>query len=100
MNTDWKFDCIYSNKVLQHLTRDELKDSFKRQRDTLNDNGLLFHSLWHGNTEEIFNGLRFSYYTKDLLKDVFDDGFEIVEMNLYTEMETDDSLYVILKKKD
>jgi len=31
--TDRKFDCIYSNKVLQHLTKEELKKSLKRQKD-------------------------------------------------------------------
>ena len=30
--TDRTFDCIYSNKVLHHLTRKELKESFQRQK--------------------------------------------------------------------
>lgn len=98
MTTSRKFDCIYSNKVLQHITRNELKNSFEKQKDSLNDNGILFHSFWYGDTEDIFNGLRFTYYTKALLKDVINDDFEIIELNLYTEMETNDSLYVILRK--
>ena len=49
--TDKKFDCIYSNKVLIHLTREELKQSFEKQKEVLNRNGYLFHSFWKGNKE-------------------------------------------------
>jgi SAM-dependent methyltransferase len=41
MDIDRKFDCIYSNKVLHHLTRDDLKLSLQRQAVVLNDHGLL-----------------------------------------------------------
>ena len=30
METDRTFDCIYSNKVLHHLTKENLKKSFQR----------------------------------------------------------------------
>ena len=42
METDRKFDCIYSNKVLHHLTKENLKKSFQRQKEMLNPNGFYF----------------------------------------------------------
>ncbi|GAA0182146.1 hypothetical protein SH2C18_45740 [Clostridium sediminicola] len=100
MNTPQKFNCIYSNKVLQHLTREEFKISLNKQKEVLNKNGILFHSLWYGDTVETYNDLRFTYYTENSLKQIIGESFEILEMNLYTEMEVDDSLYIVLKKKD
>mgnify|MGYP006309124387 CR=1 FL=1 len=38
-------NCIYSNKVLYHLTRKELRKSLNRQWNLLNENGILFHSF-------------------------------------------------------
>lgn len=99
MDTDRKFDCIYSNKVLHHLTREELKESFRRQKESLNDDGLLFHSFWIGDHEEMMEGLRFVYYDPvKLLKTVVDD-FILMEMSSYTEMEENDSFYLVLRKK-
>ncbi len=93
------FDCIYSNKVLIHLTKAELRKSFQRQRAVLNDNGILFHSFWKGTKEEEHHGLRFIYYTKEELRKMIGDGFEIIEIAAYKEIEANDSLYIILKKK-
>ena len=99
MDTDRKFDCIYSNKVLHHLTREELKISFIRQKDVLKDGGLLFHSFWIGDSEEFMQGLRFVYYDPvKLLRSVVEDH-TLVEMSSYTEMEENDSFYLVLKKK-
>lgn len=99
LQTKRKFDCIYSNKVLHHLSRDELKKSFQRQIDVLNPNGIVFHSFWKGKKEEEYHGLRFMYYTAEELMRIIGDGFEPIDVNSYTEMEEQDSLYVILKKK-
>lgn len=98
LKTDRTFDCIYSNKVLHHLTRSDLRSSFRRQWELLNDGGLLFHSFWHGAKEEEFDGLRFIYYDEDALPDLIGSGFEIVETCRYTEMESDDSFYALLRK--
>lgn len=97
LETERKFDCIYSNKVLMHLTREELTESFRRQAEMLNPGGILLHSFWHGDTEEEFNGLRFVYYTRETLTKTLDGMFEIIEFERYAEMEADDSFYVILK---
>jgi SAM-dependent methyltransferase len=97
LETERKFDCIYSNKVLIHLTRKELSESFRRQAAILNPGGILFHTFWHGDTEEEFNGLRFVYYTRETLTKVLGDQFEILNFEKYNEMEEDDSFYVVLK---
>lgn len=98
LKTDRKFDCIYSNKVLIHLTKQELKKSLKRQRDVLNHDGLIFHSFWKGDKTEEMHGLRFVYYTKNQLLDLFEDSYEMLEIQSYKEMEKDDSIYVMAKK--
>jgi SAM-dependent methyltransferase len=98
LNTKRKFDAIYSNKVLHHLTTDELKSSLKHQKEILNPNGILFHSFWKGNKTEKIEGLLFVYYELDELRDLFEPDFELLSIMTYTEMEKDDSVYVILKK--
>ncbi|WP_182130804.1 hypothetical protein [Nitrosopumilus sp. b3] len=37
-------------------------------------------------------------YQIDELKQIIGDSFDILEMNVYTEMEKDDSIYVVLSK--
>ncbi len=98
MDTERTFDCIYSNKVLHHLTRAELETSFARQRGVLNDAGLLMHSFWYGTGEEEMHGLRFVYYTEETLREVIGAGFEILALERYQEMDEGDSLYVLLRK--
>ena len=98
LETSKKFDCIYSNKVLYHLTTKELIKSLNRQWEILNENGILFHSFWKGDKAEKKNGLTFVYYNEEKLRKIIDDNFEILEIDTYKEMEEDDSLYIILKK--
>ena len=100
LKTDRKFDCIYSNKTLQHLTKSEFKQSLKKQKELLNPNGILFHSLWEGDKEETHGNLLSVYYTKEILTKIIRNDFEIIEMNSYAEMEEEDSLFIILKKND
>ena len=100
LQTERKFDCIYSNKTLQHLTKSEFIQSLKKQKELLNPNGILFHSLWQGDTEEFYGDLLFVYYTKETLTNIVRNDFDIIEMNSYTEMEEEDSLYMILKKQN
>ncbi|WP_051251764.1 class I SAM-dependent methyltransferase [Psychrilyobacter atlanticus] len=99
INTEKKFDCIYSNKVLQHLTKNQLNQSAARQWEVLYDDGLLFHTFWRGDLEEIYNGLRFVYYEKDELINLFQNLFNIIEIDYYSEEEDKDSIYIILQKK-
>ena len=45
IETERKFDCVYSNKVLHHLTREELRRSLFNQRKVLNPKALLLHTF-------------------------------------------------------
>jgi len=95
--TERKFDCIYSNKVLHHLSTKKLKKSIKKQKELLKSEGILFHSFWHGDKEEIYKGLRFVYYTEKELINYFSEDFEIIGIETYKEMEENDSIYIIVK---
>jgi len=97
IDTDIKFDGIYSNKVLHHLSEDELRDSFLRQKEILKSGGILFHSFWYGDHEETMHGLRFQYYTEDLLLTMVEPLFEVLQIARYSEMEDMDSVYLVLK---
>ncbi|NND86075.1 MAG: class I SAM-dependent methyltransferase [Nitrosopumilus sp.] len=98
IHTDRKFDCIYSNKVLHHLTREDLTKSLQRQKELLNPNGIAFHSFWKGSKTESMEGLLFTYYEIKDLKKVAE-SFEILAIETYTEMEKEDSIYVVLRKR-
>ena len=97
ISTDRTFDCIYSNKVLHHITRDELKKSFQRQKEVLNPKGIAFHSFWRGDKDENYEGLLFTKYQIDGLKEIIGDNFDILSMDIYTEMEKNDSIYAVLR---
>ncbi len=97
MDVENTFDCIYSNKVLMHLTKEEMVNSLKLQKKKLNDNGVLFHSLWKGDGKESYDGLLFVYYTEEEIRRMLGDDFEILKIGTYMEMEENDSLYIVLK---
>jgi cyclopropane fatty-acyl-phospholipid synthase-like methyltransferase len=99
MDTHRRFDSIYSNKVLHHLSREELKISFKNQYHVLNKGGLLFHTFWIGDHEETMKGLRFVYYDPKALMEAVVGDYHLIEMSSYTEMEDNDSFYLVLRKK-
>jgi len=99
LQTEQKFDCIYSNKVLHHLPREDLVKSLQRQKEILNPNGIVFHSFWKGNKTENMEGLLFTYYEIEDLTKMAENDFEILAMETYTEMQKDDSIYVILRNK-
>jgi len=99
LDTDRRFDAVYSNKVLSHLTREELTRSFSRQAALLSGRGLLFHTFWYGDRVEEIEGLRFVYYTEETIRAVWGPEWELLELTRYAEMERDDSFYLILRKK-
>ncbi len=98
LSTNRMFDCIYSNKVLHHITREDLKKSIQRQSEIVNPNGIAFHSFWNGDKDENYDGLLFTKYQVEGLKEIIGNSFDILAMNVYTEMEKDDSIYVVLRK--
>ena len=99
LKTNRKFDGIYSNKVLQHLTNEEMEKSILRQVDILNPNGIICHSFWNGEGDEIFKGLLVNYQTDESLRNLFKDYFELLILEEYNEFEDRDSLILIGKKK-
>ena len=99
LNTERKFDGIYSNKVLHHLTDSELTDSVKRQYEILNSNGIICHSFWRGQGSEIFKGLFVNYRNEIGIRVAFEDFFDVVLIESYKEFEEDDSLLLIGKRK-
>lgn len=95
LDTGRTFDCIYSNKVLHHLTEEDLARSVQRQRSLLTDNGLILHSFWRGAGVEEHHGLKFVYQTEESLRSLFGEVFNLVDIVRYSEMEADDSLYIL-----
>jgi len=99
MDINRRFDGIYSNKVLHHLTREEIRESFKAQAKILNTGGILFHSFWYGDKEEKFPGLRIVYYTEETFGEIIGDEYGLVTSERYSELENDDSIFFLLRKR-
>jgi len=98
INTTRKFYCVYSNKVLHHLADDELDDSFANQANALIENGLILHSFWLGDEIMQMHGMTFHYRS---IKDVTDRlaaHFELIDAQSYTEMDADDSFWILARK--
>jgi 2-polyprenyl-3-methyl-5-hydroxy-6-metoxy-1,4-benzoquinol methylase len=93
------FDCIYSNKVLHHLTDARLANSIKRQAEMVNDKGIICHSFWEGKGSAEFNGMFVNYHTEEELQMLFEKDFDILLLEKYKEFEDGDSLLLIARKK-
>lgn len=98
LDTDRKFDAIFSNKALIHLDRQELGDSFARQHALLNSGGLILHSFWCGTGEADFDDLRLVYHDEAGLSGMLAGAFEVVDMARHAKMADDDSIYVLARK--
>lgn len=98
LDTDKMYDGIYSNKVLHHLSDEQLRESIKRQGEILNPNGIICHSFWKGEGSEEFKGMYVNYHTELELTQLFQEKFEILEMELYPEFEEGDSILLIGRK--
>jgi len=99
LETDRRFDCIFSNKVLQHLQREDLERSVPREAEVLNEGGLLAHALWYGTKVEEHGGLHFQYYEESDLEEIFGNHFDVVMMERYEELDPGDSIFVIARKR-
>lgn len=99
IEVDVEFDAIYSNKVLHHLSDEELKKSIKKQNEILTTSGLVCHSFWKGEGSEVFKGLFVNYHTETALRGFFEDFFDILYFESYAEFEEGDSLFIIGKRK-
>lgn len=99
IDVDTTFDCIYSNKVLYHLSADDLHRSLERQQAVLNDEGIIVHSFWRGSGTERQSDLLFVYYTEDDLQRMIETTYETLVLETYSEMEENDSLLLIARRK-
>ena len=97
--SDTTFNGIYSNKVLHHLTDTELESSVKTQHAALTENGLICHTFWKGDGDEIFKGMYVNYHSKADINLAFGNHFEIIELVEYAEFEDGDSIRLIARKK-
>ena len=103
INIERKFDCIYSNKVLQHLSKEDFITSLKNQYNHLNEGGIIFMTLWGGNYKEEFEfdgQLRFIYYDIESIENLVPKELQIQEIISYCEFEEKDSIIVILRRKN
>jgi len=100
IDTRRRFDAIYSNKVLQHLTKKELATSIDSQHRVLNNGGIALHSIWLGDTCEEFGGLISQQHTLESFTKLLGGRFTVTESRIYTEMEELDSICIILKRVD
>jgi SAM-dependent methyltransferase len=100
IDTERRFDAIYSNKVMHHLPKEDAGRSLTAQHRTLNPGGIALHSLWFGDELEEHHGLRFQQYTAESFSELLNEQFEVLESKCYAEMETDDSLSVVLRRID
>jgi len=98
LDTDRKFDAIFSNKALIHLTSDELRQSFARQHALLNDNGLIMHSFWNGEGEWEAGDLVLRYRNENDLGEMLAGSFEILALKPHAKMADNDSIYVLARK--
>lgn len=99
IDTDRKFDCIFSNKVLHQISRKELTRSFSRQLEVLNPGGIACHTFWYGDKEIEVKNRRIHYYTESTISDHLDNGFEMLLAKTYREMDVEDSMLVIGRKR-
>lgn len=95
---DRRFDALYSNKVLHHLTTAALRSSLARQAEVLRPGGVALHSLWHGEGEREFSGMRFVYYTAESFADLLPPSLALESATRFAELEDGDSLAVALRK--
>lgn len=99
LETDLRFDAIFSNKVLIHFSADELQQSFARQRDVLNAGGIMLHSLWYGEGQKEFGELTLVYHNEKDLTAMLEDSFDILALEKHAKMAEGDSIYFVAKKK-
>lgn len=99
LKTKQSYDCIYSNKVLQHLQDNELIQSIKNQLKCLNQNGIVCHSFWHGDECYEMKGALHNYHTINEIKNWFSPYFNIHHLDYYQEMDPNDSILLIGEKR-
>lgn len=93
------FDAIYSNKVMHHLSDQDLAVSIVQQQEILVPGGIICHSFWKGKGSEVFKGMFVNYHSEQSLKATFGPQFDLLLVEPYQEFEPDDSLLMVGRKK-
>lgn len=105
ISCEHSFDVVYSNKVLHHLTIDELKASLVQQAALLNQGGRLAHCMWIGEEDFVHEGNVHKYYTKEEILELItgihnetdNQLFQVESFSQYEEFSPNDSALIILK---
>ena len=97
ISTDHKFDCLFSNKVLHHLTLEELEKSLQRQQQKIVKNGLFAHTFWLGDKGFTMEGMLFNFYNREFLINLIGRYFTISELYDYQEFDEGDSIFILAK---
>ncbi len=100
IKTDDIFDCIFSNKVLHHLTPDELEKSLDRQISVITKNGIFAHTFWLGDKEFTMEGMLFVFYNREQLMHMISRYFTILEVYDYKEFEEGDSIFIVAQNNE
>ena len=100
LDTDLRFEGIYSNKVLHHLEDEALEASIKRQYEILNPGGIVCHSFWKGEDTETYNELFVNYHMDEGIRVLFANHFDPLLIHFYQEFEKSDSFLYLGKKKE
>ena len=101
MNIEEKFDCIFSNKVLSHLNRENFIKSLIKQKENLNSNGYIIMSMWKGEYEEVYDidmDINFTYYDRKDIEEIIKPIYSNIEIIEYSELEENDSFLIFCKE--
>ncbi len=97
IETNEVYECIFSNKVLHHLDRENLEKSLKRQQQVITPNGIFAHTFWLGDKEFTMEGMLFVFYDRDELLSLVSKYFNILESYEYSELKERDSIFIVAK---
>jgi len=100
LDTDERYDGIFSCKVYQHIPLEILKSSLDRQWELLNRDGVIIHSFWIGGKVKEIEDMTFYYHDEEELLTAIEEKFIVVDLEKYSEFDDDDSLFLIGKKKN
>ena len=99
LDTNRKFDSIFSSKVFQHFDFDQLALSLRRQSEILHKNGIICHAFWVGDKEFDMENIHFIYHDKKKLIKLIEEQYTILQSIVYKEFEENDSLFIIARKR-
>ncbi len=94
-----KYDGIYSCKVYQHFELELVEKALTRQSEMLNNEGVVIHSFWIGDTVFDDGDMRALYHNKEKLLAIINKHFTLLEQVVYEEFEPHDSIFILAKKK-